>query len=376
MEDMLLFIDFINNLVNDTFASFLDHVDARYYFNHGGCLEFAEVLQNFFPKGKIQIRKDFDHFVFSYNDILYDTNGRVKEKEDYFNISKEDIENYKERYGRGVKFEGKDVVSALTEEIKKCRMDFLIDKIRNSSLLGTNKEVNRLFSYLDDETKEEIEDFVEEEKDADYEKENDLTKETEEFLSCLTEEEFLDLRTYTGYHFRDINAVLRDNWTYQENGMLSNEKRLEYLSLAERISSIIKKYPECEKGFTTYRGVNLNAFKKYHITSLEQLIFLKDHYMYEEGFTSSSISPDSSYFGRGLADIEITYLIPKGSKDGCFLLDDNLSYSKNQKEYLLDKGCLTKVVDVKIDKENQKAYLRSILIPKEKWNEKKDVIVK
>ena len=195
MGDMLLFIDFINDLVNDMFASFLDHVDAKYYFNHGGCLEFAEVLQNFFPKGKIQIRKDFDHFAFSYNDVLYDTNGRVKEKEDYFNISKEDIETYKERYGRGVKFYGQDVVNALTEEIKKCRMNFLIDKIRNSSLIGTNKEVNRLLSYLDDETKEEIEDFVEEEKDADFlsedVKEEDVKEKTEEFLSCLTEEEFL-----------------------------------------------------------------------------------------------------------------------------------------------------------------------------------------
>ena len=145
MDEMLEFINFINDLVNDEFGFYLDYVDSRYYFEHGGCLEFAQVLQNFFPNGQIKIRKDLDHFAFSYNDILYDTTGIVTEKEDYFNISKEDIETYKEQYGRGIKFEGQEVVSVLTEEIKKCRVDFLIDKIRNRSLLGTNKEVKKSF---------------------------------------------------------------------------------------------------------------------------------------------------------------------------------------------------------------------------------------
>ena len=66
--------------------------------------------------------------------------------------------------------------------------------------------------------------------------------------------------------------------------------------------------------------------------------------MYEQGFTSTSLKEESSYFKTQGCNIEIRYLIPKDSKDGISLINDELSYSTNQNEYLLDKGSLSKIV--------------------------------
>lgn len=44
------------------------------------------------------------------------------------------------------------------------------------------------------------------------------------FISSLSEEEKMLLRSWTGYNFRNINAMLRGNWDYNTNGRLTDEK--------------------------------------------------------------------------------------------------------------------------------------------------------
>ncbi len=193
------------------------------------------------------------------------------------------------------------------------------------------------------------------------------------YIDNLTEEELLILRSYTGYNFKNINAILRNNWTYEENGMLNDEIKIKYFELIKKLNELVNKFPPLDLDFCTYRGVELNVFKKYGISQLEDLISLKGKYMYEEGFTSTSVNKETSYFNKTLENgktynVEIKYLIPSESADGILLIDDNLSYSPNQKEYLLNSGSLVKVLNVSIDSERNLAELVVVLIPKMLWD--------
>lgn len=194
-----------------------------------------------------------------------------------------------------------------------------------------------------------------------------------DFLSNLTQEDLMTIRTYTGYDFKRINAVLRSNWNYEEHGRLTEELKQQYLRLSQDIDILFNKFATPNIDFITYRGVELSSFKKYGINSLEELENLNGKYLYEEGFTSTSLIRDTSYIGKTLENgksynVGIKYLISSESQDGALLIDDNLSYSPSQNEYIINKGSLIKVTEVNIDKENNQAYILAQLIPKKMWN--------
>lgn len=187
------------------------------------------------------------------------------------------------------------------------------------------------------------------------------------FIIKLTEEELLNLRSYTGYHFRNINAVLRNNWRYETNGISKSDKIKNYKEMAEVVSTVLDKFDGPSFNFITFRGTTIDAFSSYGINDLSQLETLRDKFLYEQGFTSTSILEDTSYFKKTLDDgrfcnVGIRYLVPSENNDGALLIDDNLSYSVNQNEFLINKGSLFKVIDVIID--NNMAILTVVLIPK------------
>lgn len=194
-----------------------------------------------------------------------------------------------------------------------------------------------------------------------------------DFLGNITEDELLELRSYTGYYYKFINAILRNNWDYEINGKLDDNKKSEYYTRANKIREIINKFPTLPVNFKTYRGVNLDPFKKYGIETIEDLIFMKDKLFYEEAFTSTSIIKENCYFNKSLeyvnfANILIEYYIPEESKDGALLINDFLSYSKGQTEYVLNSGSLTKIFDVTVSEDKKTAILKAALIPKSLWN--------
>lgn len=194
-----------------------------------------------------------------------------------------------------------------------------------------------------------------------------------DFRYQLTDIELMDLRSYTGYNFKNINAILRGNWNYEENGLLNQEVGAKYRSLARNIENIIDKFPKPDTNFVVFRGVEVNYFSKYGITSLNELASMKDKFIYEEGFTSTSILKDTSYFSKSLEtgknyNVEIKYLISSDSQDGALLMNSNFSYSPNQNEFLINAGSLSKVIDVNVDYENFTASLTVVLVPKKLWN--------
>lgn len=89
--------------------------------------------------------------------------------------------------------------------------------------------------------------------------------------------------------------------------------------------------------------------------------------MYDSGFVSTSINLEDSFFQKdnelGLNyNVMINYLMPAYFDDGIFLYGD-MTYSGYEKEYLINKGNLSYVTDVKIN-EDGTANITAIIVPK------------
>lgn len=235
---------------------------------------------------------------------------------------------------------------------------------------GTSRHTKMIEKYFDSIRVLEINEFVENIKNSNFEK-IDFTEDIRDYSKSIDLEDYLTLRTYTGYEFKNINAILRDNWTYEVNGKLDGETKEKYEKLSEDIIDLINRFPSPKKNFITYRGTTIDEFKKYGIYNLNDLIFIKDRYIYEEGFTSTSLEEEQCYYGKEIIgndfrNIKVKYLIAKDSEEGMPLNTDDFSYSKQLQEYILNSGALSKVIDVKID--DTTAELVVALIPKKIWD--------
>ena len=100
---------------------------------------------------------------------------------------------------------------------------------------------------------------------------------------------------------------------------------------------------------------------------------MEGKYFYDSGFTSTSLVRKSSLYNTeafqiGKRNIEIEYLIPEECRDGALLLDEFTSHYKAENEYIINSGSLIRILSVDIDKENNTAFLRAILVPKKVWD--------
>lgn len=96
--------------------------------------------------------------------------------------------------------------------------------------------------------------------------------------------------------------------------------------------------------------------------------------MYEEGFTSTSLIKEKSFYQRdvytltGKPNILIECFIPASSDDGIPLVMDDVSYSKGKCEFVINSSSLFKVIDVSVDELHQTASMKVLLIPEKVWN--------
>lgn len=246
--------------------------------------------------------------------------------------------------------------------------------------MGNKKQVDRIFSYMPKSRQLEIEQFVEEIEKRDYKEFSTDSEIADSFLEYMTDfyqntrvEEREAIRNYSGISFREINSILRHTWDYDYNGSLTDEKRETAYFLAEKLSKTIERQEPLSQNIKAYRGVPASIFQDEKIESIEDLVGLKGTYYYESGFTSTSLIRERSFFDRPLefhenCNVEIEYFIPKESKDCIPLITNHLSYSPAQTELLLNKGSLSKIVDISINKEENKAYMKAAFIPKSIWD--------
>lgn len=148
-----------------------------------------------------------------------------------------------------------------------------------------------------------------------------------------------------------------------------------YNELGERIYKVINKFPQLNLNIKAYRGVNIKAFWDYGVYTLDDISVLEGQYIYESGFSSTSLLRSNSFFEKqsewgSHCNVEIEYFIPGISQDGAVLLSDALSFSKAQMEYVINSGSLTKITGVEVDKEKGIARLKAFLIPRALWDPK------
>lgn len=246
--------------------------------------------------------------------------------------------------------------------------------------MNDQKSLNLILKYLGNDKVTELDSFVENVKRKDFIEFSSIEEVRTFFIDYLTDfynnnskSDIDNIRTYTGIAFKRFNSLLRGIWNYDTNGLLTNEMKSEYLNSANKLSECIAKSSHLPSNIKTYRGVSLDSFKGYGISSLENLKSLKNKYYYESGFTSTSLIRDMSFFNRELeyhefCNIEIEYLIIEEANDGIPLINDDLSYSKMQSEYLINKGSLSKIIDVEISPDGKLAHIKAVLIPKKLWD--------
>ena len=245
---------------------------------------------------------------------------------------------------------------------------------------GTNYNVTYLLRYIGIQKQEELKMYIKEMLSQNYQQFTSISQIDKTFndfirvyLNKLSLSDIAALRGYTGLQFRNVNAVLRNNWNYEVNGRLTSKLKEESLNIAKNIRQALNKAPEISDGIKTYRGVSIASFQSYNIFSLNDLKTLEGNYLYEEGFTSTSLIKEKSFFYTdpftltGKPNILIEYLIPSGSDDGAILCGET-SYSPSQSEFLINNSSLFHVTKVSVDEKNNLAYMQVLLIPEKIWN--------
>ncbi len=247
--------------------------------------------------------------------------------------------------------------------------------------MGESRKVKWILDYMGEEKVAEVDQYVDDLIRRDYvtftsdEQIADFFLEyMNDFYQNTKKEEKQDIRAYSGILFREVNSVLRNRWNYEENGELTDIKKEEVDAVTATIEKVIERQNALSDNIKVYRGVDASIFQECGITSLEELSSLKGKYYYDSGFTSASFIRERSFFDRPLefhntCNVEIEYLIPKEESDILPLITSDLSYSPVQTECLIARGNLSKIVEVSVDSEQNRAYLKAALVPKKVWDE-------
>lgn len=192
--------------------------------------------------------------------------------------------------------------------------------------------------------------------------------------AIISEDEKAAILEYSGYRYAWINSVMRGFWDYEKMGKRTAGSEAEIIDTAKTIESAITKSPTPNEDYVTYRGTNLDGFHSYGIKTLSDLDQMEGQFMLERGFVSTSLSPKNSFIEkdfednpmRSKADIEVRYKIPSGSHDSIALLTEDLSYSPQQTEVLINRNSLFYISKV-AHGENGHYILDAILIPHKVW---------
>ena len=221
-----------------------------------------------------------------------------------------------------------------------------------------NKGENLLTSkYLELFNSEELEKYVDEVLDRDIKVFKD-TKEIRTFLGesfteytkDLTDKDKQSLRYYSGINHDKVNAILRGNWDYRKNFMyLDKETESKYKYYSNEIDQVFAKPFGIPTNILTFRRVPLEALSNYGINTKEDLLSLKNKYLLDLGFTSTSLL-NFDYLDQQFkaGEVKLKIVIPKECEEGIPLLSEDVTYHLELEEFLLGKNALFKVIDVDI----------------------------
>lgn len=235
--------------------------------------------------------------------------------------------------------------------------------------MGTSRDIVRLMRFIGEDDKKNINEFYNGHLSCEYRKFDDL----EMALMCCDSGRYSDeardvFSNYSGFNYRRINACARGKWNYEEHGHIREKERFD--ELARELKTAIDKNQRSIGNVLVFRGVSLDYFSEYGVTSLDDLDSLKGNILLDKGFVSTSLVEDACYYKKsnelGLNyNVKIEYLVPEEFEDGVSI--GNVSYSPNQSEYLVNSWNIAKVIDVSKDGMDG-AIVKAMFIPKKVYD--------
>lgn len=195
---------------------------------------------------------------------------------------------------------------------------------------------------------------------------------SEQLSSALSPEDQAALKRYSGFDYKTINQVARGQWNYDLLGAKTPEKAASAEDAVEHISHAISTAPAIDADLIAHRGTNLDSFQRYGINSLSDLNGLKNQFFLETGFTSTSLTDNTSFANREFddplrrtCDIAIEYLLPAENRETIGLLSHDTSYNPEQREVLINKDSLSYISQVEVSPDASSAKLQMVLIPRQ-----------
>ena len=235
-----------------------------------------------------------------------------------------------------------------------------------NSEIGMSKDLKTVFRFISEEDKNNISDFYDSCLSRQYREFDDIemalmSTDYSNSYNTSVRDVFSD---YSGFNYRRINASARGNWNYEKHGHI--DEKIRFDEIANNLKIAIDENQKSIGNVKVFRGVPLNYFSEYGISSLEELESLNGGFLLDRGFVSTSLVDDACYYKKenelGLNyNVKIEYLVPEEFGDGVSI--SNLSYSPGQCEYLINSWNLAKVVGVSMDG-NDGAVVSAMLIPK------------
>ena len=105
---------------------------------------------------------------------------------------------------------------------------------------SNDRKTNMILTYIGDNNLEDINNYLNRLQNDNFTSFNDFNGISSyfntELYSNISNEEIELIRYYTGISYKEINAILRDNWNYETNGLLTEEKKNEFRKIAYNIS--------------------------------------------------------------------------------------------------------------------------------------------
>ena len=229
---------------------------------------------------------------------------------------------------------------------------------------GMSKVINSIWRMIGKEKQKDVECFC-------LEKGTNTYKEFSDPIEVYSLIDSIDndfVKNYSGFNYKHINNALRNKWNYEEDGNEVQKER--FVKMGQEIANFISNQKTAIGNVLAFRGVSIEYFKDYGIEKIEELENLKQKYIFDFGFVSTSLVLSQSFFHKknnlGLNyNILIEYLISDEFDDGV-LIGSN-SYNNNECEYLINKANMGFVTDVNINKED--AIVKVLLIPKKIYDE-------
>ena len=238
-----------------------------------------------------------------------------------------------------------------------------------SMMSSPNQTVRVIANHMSEEERKLVSDFTNSLMNQNFNRDVDLSWQDDHLT--IGDAEYL--RYYSGKTHESVNSFLRGYWDYDRLGPRTDRAVTEVKEEVSKLTDIINKMPKLNENITVFRGTTLTSFRDYGVQNLSDLAALKGQLFYDPAFTSTSTSREKSFFGKdnlsknGMPNnIEIEYYIASGTSEGVSMSNNQSSYyNEDEREYLLDKSNLNRIMDVEINGDSAK--IKMALIPKELW---------